>query len=140
MKWFEGLFISLREFILLLSRPFISQRRGKNTKMENRFNDSITRAKRGQILGILTPALALSLGFGLFASSSSMAFGQQAPEGSTVSSQQAALEKKVSETVTPQAPLASPADLSRVFINVAKRVKPAVVQINIVSAGLQPTT
>jgi len=105
--------------------------------MENRFNDSITRAKRGRIL---IPALALSLGFGLFASSGSIVFGQQTPEDSTVPSQQTPLEKKISDTPSAQqAPMASPADLSRVFINVAKRVKPAVVQINIVS-GVQQTS
>jgi serine protease Do len=122
--------------------------------MENRFNDSMTRAPRGRLL---TSALALSLGFGLFASSESMVFGQQmpgAPENPTVSSpqtpgapnpsavtvQQPAIEK-VSEAATqqaPQAPLASPAELSRVFINVAKRVRPAVVQINIVSGAQRP--
>ncbi|MBO0859357.1 MAG: trypsin-like peptidase domain-containing protein [Chloracidobacterium sp.] len=110
---------------------------------KNRFTDSTT--NRGQIWRILTPALAL--GFGLFVSNGSMVFGQQAPEGSTVSSQQteksadsiqqAPMEKKVSEGVAQQKQLASPADLSRVFIDVAKRVKPAVVQINIVTAGSQ---
>jgi serine protease Do len=124
--------------------------------MENRFNDSITRAPRGRLL---TSALALSLGFGLFASSESLVFGQQmpgAPENPTVSSQQTpeapnpsavagqqpAIEK-VSETATqqtPKAPLASPAELSRVFINVAKRVRPAVVQINIVSGAQRPVS
>src|SRR5215475_14340629 len=98
--------------------------------MENRFNDSIRRAPRGRIL---TPALALSLGFGLFASSGSTVFGQQAPEDSIVSGQQAPKEKA---SGTP-APLSSPAELSRVFINVAKRVKPAVVQINIVAGAKQ---
>jgi len=95
----------------------------------------------------LTPALALSLGFGLFASGGSMVFGQQTPENSTVSSQQSPKDsgvsgqqtplEKISETSRQQAPLASPADLSRVFINVAKRIKPAVVQINIVSSAQQ---
>jgi serine protease Do len=124
--------------------------------MENRFNDSITRAPRGRLL---TSALALSLGFGLFASSESMVFGQQMPgapgaqENSTVSSQQtpnpSAVSaqqpplEKVSGTATQQAqqaPLASPAELSRVFINVAKRVRPAVVQINIVSGAQRPVS
>src|SRR5215475_10315846 len=101
--------------------------------MENRFSDSIKRALRGRIL---TPALALSLGFGLFASSGSMVFGQQPPEGVIASGQQAQKEKA---TETP-ATLPSPAELSRVFINVAKRIKPAVVQINIVTGGISQTS
>jgi serine protease Do len=100
----------------------------------------------------MTSALALSLGFGLFASSGSTVFGQQAPvapvapESSTVSGQQQAPIEKVSETATqqvtkaPQAPLASPAELSRVFINVAKRIRPAVVQINIVAGAQRPVS
>src|SRR5262249_47222953 len=100
--------------------------------MENRFNDSIRRAPRGRIL---TPALALSLGFGLFASSGSTVFGQQAPEDSKVSGHRAPEDSIASGQQAPKekargtpAPLSSPAELSRVFINVAKRVKPAVVQ------------
>jgi serine protease Do len=128
--------------------------------MENRFNGSIKRASRGQILRILTPAMALLLGFGLLASSDSAAFGQQAQENSTVSSQptpkdstapgqqaskdstvsnQQTPREKIAETAIQQAPQASPTDLSRAFINVAKRVRPAVVQINIVS-GVQHTS
>jgi serine protease Do len=120
-----------------------------NTKMENRFNDSITRAQRSRILN---SALALSLGFGLFASSGSVVFGQQqpgAPETPTVSSQQTpkdsavsdqqvSLDKVAAPSPVKQDPLASPAELSRVFINVAKRIKPAVVQINIVSGPQRP--
>jgi serine protease Do len=101
--------------------------------MENRFNDSIKRAPR---VRILTPALALSLGFGLFASSGSMVFGQQAPENAIASGQQAQKEKAPGTPTT----LPSPAELSRVFINVAKRVKPAVVQINIVAGGIRQTS
>src|SRR5262245_32893828 len=114
--------------------------------MENRFSDSIKRAKCGRIL---TSALALSLGFGVFASSGSTVSGQQGPEDSTVSGQPAPKDSTVSgqpapetpEPKTPtqaptQAPLASPAELSRVFINVAKRVKPAVVHITI-GAGVR---
>src|SRR5215510_9613323 len=101
--------------------------------MENRFNVSIKRAPRGRIL---TPALALSLGFGLFASSGSMVFGQQGPEDAIASGQQAPKEK-ATET---QATLPSPAELSRAFINVAKRIKPAVVQINIVTSGISQTS
>jgi serine protease Do len=93
----------------------------------------------------LISALALSLGFGVFASSGSTVSGQQAPEDSTVSGQPAPKDSTVSgqpaplapEPVTPtQAPLASPAELSRVFINVSKRVKPAVVHITI-GAGVR---
>jgi serine protease Do len=111
--------------------------------MEKRFNDSIKRAPRGRVL---TPALALSLGFGLFAPGGATVFGQQAPEGAIVSGQQApadaiapgqqAPKERTSET---PATLPSPVDLSRVFINVAKRVKPAVVQINIVAGGIRQT-
>src|SRR5262245_54671606 len=111
--------------------------------MENRFNESIKRAPRGRIL---TPALALSLGFGLFAPSGSTVFGQQAPEGAIVSSQQApkdtiASGKQAQKEKAPETPaqLPSPAELSRVFISVAKRVKPAVVQINIVAGGIRQT-
>jgi serine protease Do len=101
--------------------------------MENRFNDSIKRAPR---VRILTPALALSLGFGLFASSGSTVFGQQAPEDAIASGQQAQKEKTPGTPTT----LPSPAELSRVFINVAKRIKPAVVQINIVTGGIRQTS
>ena len=100
--------------------------------MENRFNDSIKRAPR---VRILTPALALSLGFGLLASSGSTVFGQQAPEGAIASGQQAQKEKAPETPIT----LPSPAELSRVFINVAKRIKPAVVQINILTGGIRQT-
>src|SRR5215510_13905678 len=101
--------------------------------MENRFSDSIKGALRGRIL---TPALALSLGFGLFASSGSMVFGQQGPEDAIASGQQAQKEKAPEAPVT----LPSPAELSRAFINVAKRIKPAVVQINIVTDGISQTS
>jgi serine protease Do len=101
--------------------------------MENRFNESIKRALRGRIL---TPALALSLGFGLFASSGSMVFGQQGPEDAIASGQQAQKEKAPETPAT----LPSPAELSRVFINVAKRIKPAVVQINILTSGISETS
>ncbi len=112
--------------------------------MENRFNDSIKRAKR---VRALASAMALSLGLGAFASSGSTAFGQQAPENQAVSGQQApqgstasgqqALAEKSSEAPAQQERLASPAELSRAFINVAKKVKPAVVQINIAGIGQQ---
>src|SRR5262249_17441415 len=52
------------------------------------------------------------------------------------SGQQAQKEK------APETPviLPSPAELSRVFISVAKRIKPAVVQINIVTSGISQTS
>jgi serine protease Do len=111
--------------------------------MEKRFSDSIKRAPRGRVL---TPALALSLGFGLFAPSGATVFGQQAPEGAIVSGQQAPADaitpgQQAPRQRTPETPatLPSPAELSRVFINVAKHVKPAVVQINIVAGGIRQT-
>src|SRR5262245_58993870 len=82
--------------------------------MENRFNDSIKRAKLARRL----PALALSLGLGLFAP----VFGQQAP--------QVQVSEKTSEaTDLTQAP--SPSQLSRTFVEAAKRIKPAVVHIKL---------
>jgi serine protease Do len=96
---------------------------------------------------MLIPALALSLGFGLFAPSGSTVFGQQASEGATISGPQAPAPAIASEPQAPKerapetpAQLPSPAELSRVFINVAKRVKPAVVQINIVAGGIRQTS
>jgi len=86
--------------------------------MENRFNDSTKRASRARML---TSALAFSLGLGLFAPGNALVFGQQP-------------QTMVAETPKP-AQLASPAELSRTFINVAKRVKPAVVHINIMAGG-----
>jgi serine protease Do len=125
--------------------------------MENRLNDSITRAQRNRILN---SALALSLGFGLFASNGSVVFGQQqpgaagaptvsgqqqpeAPKDAAASDQQPSLEKvaadpPVQKAAQQQAPLASPAELSRSFINVAKRIRPAVVQINVVAGAQRP--
>jgi serine protease Do len=109
--------------------------------MENRFNDSIKRAPGGRIL---TSALALSLGLGLFTSGGSAVFGQQAPEDSIVSGQRAPEDSIASGQQAPKdkapetpASLPSPAELSRAFISVAKRVKPAVVQINIVAGAKQ---
>src|SRR5215510_11492866 len=83
--------------------------------MENRFNDSTKRAKLA--LGIV-PALALSLGFGLFAPVS----GQVAP--------QVQVSEKTSEaTDQTQAPATS--ELSRAFVEAAKRIKPAVAHIKL---------
>src|SRR5262245_13841233 len=78
--------------------------------MENRFNDSTKRARLARRL----PALALSLGLGLFAS----AFGQQAPKSRT------------SGAADP-AKTTSPSELSRAFVEAAKRIKPAVAHIKL---------
>jgi len=93
--------------------------------MENRFNGFIKRAGRARRL---TSALALSLGLGLFASGDAMVFGQGKPQE---------LQASVSDADKPAPQLASPAELSKAFINVAKKVKPAVVHINIVGGGKQ---
>src|SRR5262249_33297913 len=82
--------------------------------MENGFNDSTKRARLARRL----PALALSLGLGLFAP----AFGQRAQQART------------SEATKP-AQMASPSELSRAFINAAKRIKPAVVHIKLGARG-----
>ena len=95
--------------------------------MEKRFNESKGRAIRARRS---SPALALSLGLGLFASSGALVFGQEAPVAAQVMKPEA---DKPSQN-------ASPAELSRAFINVAKRVKPAVVHINIVGAVTRPAS
>src|SRR5215470_5068000 len=78
--------------------------------MENRFNDSTKRARLARRL--LAPAL--SLGLGLFAP----AFGQQARQIRT------------SEATDPTQ-IASPSELSRAFVEAAKRIKPAVAHIKL---------
>src|SRR5262245_34990661 len=78
--------------------------------MENRFNDSTKRERLARRL----PALALSLGLGLFAP----AFGQQA------------LQIRTSEATDPTQ-IASPSELSRAFVEAAKRIKPAVAHIKL---------
>ncbi len=83
--------------------------------MENRFSDSTKRAKLARRLA---PALALSLGLGLFAP----AFGQQAPQAQTP-------EKTSEATDLTQAP--SPSGLSRAFVEAARRIKPAVAHIKL---------
>jgi serine protease Do len=82
--------------------------------MENRFNDSIKRAGLARKL----PALALSLGMGLFAP----VFGQQAQQIRT------------SEATDPTQ-IASPSEVSRTFVEAAKRIKPAVVHIKVGTRG-----
>src|SRR5262245_63881675 len=87
--------------------------------MENRFNDSTKRARLGRSTA---PALALLLGFGLFAP----AFGQQA--------RQAQMSERRSEATAP-AQTDSPSEISRTFINAARRIKPAVVHIKVGTRG-----
>src|SRR5215813_7235937 len=82
--------------------------------MENRFNDSTKRARLARRL----PALALSLGLGLFAP----VFGQQAQQ-----------IRKSEATDPTQA--ASPSGISRTFVDAAKRIKPAVVHIKVGTRG-----
>jgi serine protease Do len=82
--------------------------------MENRFNDSSKRARLARRL----PALALSLGLGLFAP----VFGQQAQQIKTSGA-----------TDTTQS--ASPSEVSRTFVEAAKRIKPAVVHIKVGTRG-----
>src|SRR5215510_15019699 len=82
--------------------------------MENRFNDSTKRARLARRL----PALALSLGLGLFAP----VFGQQA--------QQIRKSEATDPTQT-----ASPSGISRTFVDAAKRIKPAVVHIKVGTRG-----
>jgi len=84
-------------------------------KTENRFKDSTKRAKLARRIA---PALALSLGLGLFAP----AFGQQAPQS------------KTSEATDPTQ-IASPSEISRTFVEAAKRIKPAVVHIKVGTRG-----
>src|SRR5215468_10090486 len=91
--------------------------------MENRLDDSTKRVRSARRL---TPALAVSLGLVLFAPNNAPVFGQQAP--------QSQMYERISEAPQ-QSRLASPTELSRAFINVAKRVKPAVVHINLFANG-----
>lgn len=79
--------------------------------MENRFNNSTKRAKLARRIA---PALALSLGLGLFAP----VFGQQATQIGT-------------PEATDPAQTASPSELSRSFVEAAKRIKPAVAHIKL---------
>src|SRR5215813_11856430 len=82
--------------------------------MENRFNDSTKRARLARRL----PALALSLGLGLFAP----VFGQQAQQIRT-------------SGATDPTQVASPSEVSRTFVEAAKRIKPAVVHIKVGTRG-----
>jgi serine protease Do len=80
--------------------------------MENRFNCSTKRARLARRL----PAFALSLGLGLFAP----AFGQQDRQ------------VRMSEANNQ---IQAPSEISRAFIDAAKRIKPAVVHIKVGTRG-----
>src|SRR5215813_1622527 len=82
--------------------------------MENLFDDSRKKARLARRL----PALALSLGLGLFAP----VFGQQAQQ-----------IRKSGATDTTQ--VASPSEFSRTFVEAAKRIKPTVVHIKVGTRG-----
>src|SRR5215813_847010 len=87
--------------------------------MEIRLNDS---TKRARLDRRTAPALALLLGLGLFAP----VFGQQA--------QQAQMLERTSEA-SGLTQTSSPSEISRAFINAAKRIKPAVVHIKVGTRG-----
>jgi serine protease Do len=99
--------------------------------MEKNFNDSRNKGKRAR--GMMS-ALAISLGVGLSASSGAPVFGQEIGQVGQ------ATQVKMTENAKPSLSdsLASPAELSRAFISVAKSVKPAVVNINIVERAKKP--
>jgi len=87
--------------------------------MENRFNDS---TKRARLERRTAPALALSLGLVFF----TPVFGQQARQAQT--SERASEATGLTQTT-------SPSEISRAFINAAKRIKPAVVHIKVGTRG-----
>ena len=77
--------------------------------------------KKMNYIRMLMPMLALSLGVGLGIGAQSIVLGQHTPQAGQQSS-----------GAKPVAALASPSELSRAFIEVAKQVKPAVVNIDVV--------
>jgi serine protease Do len=91
--------------------------------MENRLNDSTKRARIGH--GTVS-ALALLFGLGLYAP----VFGQEAQQAQ-ISDQ---MSIRTSEATDPPQ-TASPSEISRAFINAAKRIKPAVVHIKVGTRG-----
>ena len=97
--------------------------------MENRFNDSTGRAS---FVRRLAPTLAVSLGLSMFTLSGAPIFGQEAQQGQVA--QHAGQQPRMVEAAR-TANAITPMDLSRVFVNVAKRAKPTVVDINVVQAG-----
>jgi S1-C subfamily serine protease len=102
--------------------------------MENRFNDLTQRARLERRSAPALALLPLLIGLGLFAP----AFGQQAPQQPQISDQQAQptqIFEKPSEAIGPAQTASSPSEISRAFINAAKRVKPSVVHINVGTRG-----
>src|SRR5262245_47841214 len=101
--------------------------------MENRFDDLTQRARLERRAAPALALMPLLIGLGLF----SPAFGQQAPQQPPAADQQAQpaqVAEKPSEAADP-AQTVSPSEISRAFINAAKRVKPAVVHINVGTRG-----
>jgi S1-C subfamily serine protease len=99
--------------------------------MENGFNDS---TKRAGLERKTAPALALLLGLSLFAP----VFGQQAQQTQVSATTTDKTSDKTSDETsgaTEPAQTASPSDSSRAFINAIKRVKPAVVRVNVGTRG-----
>src|SRR5437868_13782407 len=91
--------------------------------MRIKLSSAVKNSKHALMLAL---ALALSLGLGLGAGARNLVFGQQA---------QSAHQQLAQSPAT----LASPAELSRAFINVAKQVKPAVVNIDVVEKAKRPS-
>jgi len=87
--------------------------------MENRFNDS---TKRVKLTRRLISALALSLGLSFFIPGAAPVFGQQSPQAQT--------PERTSEVADPTQ-AASPSEISRSFVEAAKRIKPAVAHIKL---------
>ena len=87
--------------------------------MENKFNYS---TKKAGLKRRTTPAPALLMGLVLFAP----AFGQQARQAQT--------SERTSEA-TGLTQTTSPSEISRAFINAAKRIKPAVVYVKVGTRG-----
>jgi S1-C subfamily serine protease len=101
--------------------------------MENRFDNSTQRAKLERKAAPALALMPLLIGFGLFSPS----FGQQAPQPSQSADQQAQptqVAEKPSAATDP-AQTVSPSEISRAFINAAKRVRPTVVHIMVGTRG-----
>jgi serine protease Do len=87
--------------------------------MENRFNDS---TKRVKLTRRLISALALLLGLSFFIPGAAPVFSQQSPQAQT--------PERMSEVADPTQ-AASPSEISRSFVESAKRIKPAVAHIKL---------
>src|SRR5689334_6371980 len=99
--------------------------------MENRFDDLTQRARLERRAAPALALLPLLIGLGLF----SPAFGQQTPQQPQVTVDQQAQPTHVAEKPSEAAQTTSASEISRAFINAAKRVKPAVVHINVGTRG-----